>query len=201
MVQGDKNTEITAKPRKRFRWIGRLAVILVIFAVLHWWRSEPLASGNAPPLAGDLVGAGRFDLESFRGKPVLVHFWAAWCPVCKLGDDAIDTIAEDFDVITVAMQSGGPREIAGHLSTEGLSFPVIADPYGEMASRWGVVGVPASFVLDGSRRIRFATVGYTTEMGLRGRLWAAGKLFREKDLEAGGSELAPHASLNIMQKY
>jgi hypothetical protein len=39
-----------------------------------------------------------------------------------------------------------------------------------------VRGVPASFVLDGDGRIRFASVGYTTGVGLRGRLWAAGQL-------------------------
>lgn len=176
MVQGDKNTDITAKPSNRFRWLGHLLLILAIFAVVHWWRSEPLASGDAPPLTGNLVGAGRFDLEGLRGKPVLVHFWAVWCPVCDLGDDAIDTISKDFDVITVALQSGGPRKIAEHLRKEALSFPVIADPYGEIASRWGVAGVPASFVLDGSGRIKFVTVGHTTEVGLRGRLWAAGKM-------------------------
>jgi peroxiredoxin len=55
----------------------------------------------------------------------------------------------------------------------GLNFPVLPDPYGELASAWGVAGVPASFVVDGAGRIRFATVGHTTEAGLRARLWAA----------------------------
>ena len=172
----DNTPEHTApKPHSRLRWLAHLLLILAIFAVLHWWRSEPLASGDAPPLTGDLISTGRFDLGDLRGKPVLVHFWATWCPVCRLGDNAVDAIAQDYDVVTVAMQSGSATEIVGHLRKEGLSFPVIADPYGEIARRWGVPGVPASFVLDDAGRIQFATVGHTTELGLRGRLWAAGR--------------------------
>jgi len=174
MARGGKDTEIATKPHGRFRWLGHLVLILALFALLQWWRAEPLASGDAPPLTGDLVGAGRFNLDDLQGKPVLVHFWATWCPVCRLGDETIDAIAKDFNVVTVAIQSGGPREIAAHLRQEALSFAVIADPYGEISTHWGVSGVPASFVLDGAGQIAFATVGHSTEVGLRGRLWAAG---------------------------
>lgn len=150
--------------------------MLAIFAGLQWWRSDPLASGDAPPLTGTLIGADQFDLQTLRGSAVLVHFWAAWCPVCQLGDDSIDAIAKDFKVITIAMQSGGAKEISAHLRNEGFSFPVIADPYAEIASRWGVTAVPASFVIDPAGHIKFATLGHTTEAGLRARLWASKNL-------------------------
>jgi len=160
--------------RRPTRWyLGPLAVVVALFAVLYWWRSVPLASGEAPELAGDLVGAGSIDLADLRGRPVLVHFWATWCPACRLGDSAVDAIAKDYDVITVAIESGGPQEIRRHLGEEGLSFPVIPDDYGEIATRWGIPGVPTSFVIDGKGEIRFTAVGYATELGLRGRLWAA----------------------------
>jgi len=172
-----QNTTPNSGPTGRsLRWLGHLVLILAIFMVLHWWRAEPLASGNAPALAGDLAGGGRFDLDGLKGKPVLVHFWATWCPMCRFGDDTIAAIAEDFSVITVAIQSGGAAEIMGYLNRESLSFPVIPDPHGRLATTWGVSGVPASFVLDGKGHIRFATVGYSTGIWLRGRLWVADML-------------------------
>lgn len=164
-----------ATPRKPiWSWLGQILLILAIFALIHTWRAQPLASGDAPPLEGRLIPAGEaFDLGQLRGQTALVHFWATWCPMCALGDAAIESIADDFPVISVALQSGDTADIIAHMRQESLTFPVLSDPYGELASRWGVNGVPASFVLDEDSKIRFATVGYTTEIGLRGRLWAA----------------------------
>jgi len=158
------------------RWLVQLGLILAIFVLLHQWRTQPLATGQAPPLAGALVEGGKFDLAQARDEPLLVHFWATWCPVCKMGDQDIGAIARDFPVITVALQSGSPRDVATYLKREGLDFPVIADTYGKLATAWGVQGVPASFVVDRQGRIRFSTVGYSTQAGLRGRLWLAKEL-------------------------
>lgn len=150
-----------------------MLLVVAAFVLLQWWRAAPLASGQAPPLAGDLVNGGRADLAELGGAPVLVHFWASWCPICRLGDDEVDALAKDFQVITVAMQSGGASEVRAHLQREDLSFPAINDVYGELASRWGVQAVPATFVVDGTGAIRFASVGHTTGIGLRARMWAA----------------------------
>jgi thiol-disulfide isomerase/thioredoxin len=166
------NKETNPKTR-RFGWLPQLLLLVAVFALIQWWRAAPLASGQAPPLAGELVAGGRADLAALRGEPVLVHFWASWCPICRLGDGEIDALAKDFQVITVAMQSGSASEVRAHLQREDLSFPAISDAYGELASQWGVQAVPASFVVDGKGEIRFATVGHTTGIGLRARLWAA----------------------------
>lgn len=162
-----------AKPRARRGWLLPMTLVVLTLLLLQWWRAAPLASGEAPPLAGRLIDGAPADLAALRGQPVLVHFWATWCPVCRLGNGNIDALAEDFHVLTVAMQSGGTDEVQVHLAREGLSFPVLNDAYGEHASQWGVHVVPATFVVDGDGRIRFSTVGHTTAAGLRARLWAA----------------------------
>jgi len=151
-----------------------LAVIAVVMAV-GFWQTRNLASGMAPPLAGLDVHGERLELSAWRGRPVLVHFWATWCPVCALEDDAIQAIAGDWPVLTVAMQSGEAREIAAHLHENNLSFPVLVDGSGELSARFGVRAVPTTFVIDGEGRIRFREVGYTTSWGLRLRLWLAGE--------------------------
>lgn len=165
-----------AAPR-RFRrladWAINLALILAIFGGVQWWQGRPLASGEAPPLAGRTLDGQEIDLGHLKGAPVLVHFWATWCPICRLGDGGIDAIAKDHRVLTVAMQSGDADEVGRFMATKGLDFPVVTDPDGEIAQRWGVVGVPATFVLDANGRIAYATRGASTETGLRLRLWAA----------------------------
>jgi peroxiredoxin len=63
--------------------------------------------------------------------------------------------------------------LAGYLEKQGLNFPVLADESGELAGQWGVVGVPATFIVDGRGDIAWAGMGYSTGPGLRLRLMLA----------------------------
>jgi thiol-disulfide isomerase/thioredoxin len=125
-------------------------------------------------LAGVQLDGKPVALDAFAGRPVLVHFWATWCPICRAEQGSIDALARDTPVITVAMQSGDRDAVVQHLRNETLSFPVLNDPDGVIAAQWGVRAVPASFIVDGAGRIRYVEVGYTTGIGLRLRLWLAG---------------------------
>lgn len=173
------STEIpgkTAKPKRPLRRRAlELALILAAFATVHWWQTRPLASGPAPALSGLSVSGEQLDLRQLRGKGVLVHFWAEWCPVCRAEQDAIQSISADFSVISVAMQSGDQAAVRHFMEQESLSFPTLADPQGEIAGDWGVSAVPTSFVIGPDGVIDYSEVGFTTETGLRTRLWAAGR--------------------------
>ena len=165
------------KPRTTRRWLRYVveaAVVLVLILGVRAWQQSGIASGPAPVLAGVLLDGKPVALAAFAGRPVLVHFWATWCPICRAEQDSIDALARDASVITVAMQSGERAAVAQHLRNETLSFPVLNDPDGVIAAQWGVRAVPASFIVDGAGQIRFLEIGYTTGVGLRLRLWLAG---------------------------
>jgi peroxiredoxin len=163
-----------ARPNRRRGWLVNLLLLVLIFGGVQWWRARPLATGEAPPLTGIGLDGRPVDLYALRGAPVLVHFWATWCPVCQLEQGAIDSIARDHPVVTVVMQSGDAAEVGRFMADRGLHFQTVADAYGEFASQWGVPAVPATFILDGAGRIAYSTLGLSTETGLRARLWAAG---------------------------
>lgn len=161
---------------KRLRsWVINIVLIVVIVGAVQWWKTRPLITGEAPMLTGISLDGLDLRLADFQGQPVLVHFWASWCPVCTAMDGAIDSIARDHPVVTVAMQSGEPGELQDVMRKAGQDFPTMADPTGEIASEWGVVGVPTTFVIDSAGQIRYSTVGVSTEPGLRLRLWLAGR--------------------------
>lgn len=162
-----------ARPHRWRGWLFNLLLVLLVFGAVQWWRSRPLAVGAAPELVGITSDGQPMDLRSLRGQPVLVHFWATWCPVCRLGQGAIDAVARNQRVIAVAMQSGDAAEVGRYMKEHGLVFPVVIDASGELSSQWGVPAVPASFILDEDGRIAFSTLGLSTETGLRARLWAA----------------------------
>lgn len=152
-----------------------LSFFLAIFLAVSAWQKQDVVSGKAPVLQGRLLDGTALSSESLRGKPVLIHFWATWCPVCAAEQGTIASLAEDHTVITVAMQSGDETAVRKYMKDEGLRFPVLNDEMGRIAAAYGVKGVPTSFVLDPRGDIQFAEVGYTTGPGLRARLWWAGR--------------------------
>ena len=170
----DPNPQSRPRPRRLRGWIINLLLILLVFGGIQWWKGRPMASGAAPPLRGVTLDGQPLDLADLRDRPLLVHFWATWCPVCRLGNGAIDAIARDHQVVSVALQSGDATEIRNYMAAEGLGFTVVPDETGALASQWGVPGVPATFVLDPAGRIAYSTPGLSSEWGLRARLWAAG---------------------------
>ena len=170
--QDPRSDSNNRRPRRWFRWVRDLALLLAVVVAIQWWQARDLAHGDAQPLVGYLVDGQPFQLEPSQG-PVLVHFWASWCPVCHLEEGSIDAIASNGRVITVATNSGTRDEVALHLQQQGLGFPVLMDETGAIARNWGVSGVPASFIVGTDGRIVHAGMGYSTEYGLRLRLWLA----------------------------
>ena len=153
----------------------QLAALILIIFVVRSCQLAGTASGVAPIIIDKFLTGEAVDLKQYRGKPVLVHFWATWCPVCKLENSNIDAIAKDHPVITIAYWPEGEKEIKEFMQNEKLTMPVIADMMGEWGKQYGIRGVPVSFILDPDGNIQFSEFGYTTEIGLRLRLWWAGK--------------------------
>jgi thiol-disulfide isomerase/thioredoxin len=132
-----------------------------------------MVSGTVPEFQGNLLNGESYALLADKRRPLLIHFWASWCPVCELEQGSIQSISDDHAVITIAMQSGEAEEVIAYMQQEKLQFPVINDPDGIVAQRFGVRAVPSSFVIDENNNIMFRETGFTTETGLRLRLWLA----------------------------
>lgn len=161
-----------SKPkRKKHRWLIDATIILAIFIAINWWQARDTASGPAPALIGETIDGELLDLDQYQGKPVLVHFWATWCAVCKLEEGMVNSIAQDHAVVTVAMQSGSDAEVADHVRSRELNnFTVLNDEKGVLSNRWGVSAVPTSFVIDAKGEIAYTVVGLSTGPTLRARL-------------------------------
>lgn len=153
-----------------------LVLLLGFLLALEAFLTRDAVSGKAPMFEGVTLNGEPFALANLRGQPAVVHFWATWCPVCKLEQGMIDSLAKDYPVITVAMQSGEAEEVLTYIKEQEVDYPVINDPRGELSRRYGVSGVPASFVLNAAGEVKFVTRGYTSGPGMRVRLWLAGFL-------------------------
>lgn len=158
----------------RLRHVVEVVLVVLVLWGIRAWQHRDVANGPAPSLVGTTLDGAAYSLAANSDQPVLVHFWATWCSICRLEQSSIDNLAQDVRVITVAMQSGNAAEVERHLLEQELRFPVINDPDGAIATAWGVHAVPASFIIDPAGQVRFVEVGYTTQMGLQLRLWLAG---------------------------
>lgn len=163
------------KRRRWLRWGIELLIFIVAIAGIRAYLQRDVIRGAAPAIAATTLDGTRFELGAGGGRPTLVHFWASWCPVCRAEEGNIENIARDYRVIAVAMQSGDANEVRAHVQKQDWQVPVIVDTDGTLARQYGVRGVPTSFVVDARGNIRTVEVGYTTEWGLRLRLWWAGR--------------------------
>ncbi len=165
------------KTQTKKRWLSWLVYIflfLVVMLAANWWKTKDAASGNLSEFSGQLINGTSFTIAEFAGEPMLFHFWATWCPICELEKGTIQSISQDYQVISIASWSEGETEVKTYMQDNQLTFPVMLDTSGELAKSFGVKGVPASFILDPNGEITFVESGYTTELGLRVRLWLSG---------------------------
>jgi thiol-disulfide isomerase/thioredoxin len=165
------------KPEKKRRWLRLLVELLIIVALvfaIRAWQQKDMVTGVAPNFQSVMLDGKLVSLEDYRGKPLLLHFWASWCPFCKFEESGVSKIMDDWQVLTVAYQSGSKAEIEKHMKERKIAdWPTVSDPDSYLADLFGVKGVPTTLILDGEGNIRFTEVGVTSAWGLRARLWWA----------------------------
>lgn len=149
-----------------------IALILAVLLAVRAYVLRDALSGTAPIIQTQQVDGQPFDLRQYRGEPAMVYFWATWCPICGVMDESVASIAEDYQVIGVAFQSGTAAEIQTHMQEAGWQMPMVNDRFGEWAKAYGVRGVPTAFFLDAEGEVRWIEPGLSSGWGLRLRLWA-----------------------------
>ena len=115
-----------------------------------------------PSLEGDAVSS-----EDFRGKTLVLNFWASWCPPCRAEMPDFQALweqrqpADDLVVLAVDFLAEDTVEAASRFVDEfELTFPVATDtPTGDVALRYGVRGLPATFFIDRDGILRQVSLG------------------------------------------
>ncbi len=143
-------------------------VLFILSNIISYLRQPDLASTQLPTIEVQLIDGSEFSVA--EGKPLVIHFWATWCPTCKLEAANIEAVSKQYEVLTIAVNSGDNAVLNAYLKEKELTFKVLNDAEGKWVKQFKVEAFPTTFIYDAKGELRFSEVGYTTTAGLLGRL-------------------------------
>ena len=168
----------------RVRWWPWIAGGLLAVAVCGPARADPPAlpsllktlnlrsypSGTlAPHFSGRTLDARQLSVTDLRGKVIVLNFWASWCHECRPEMPVLEQLHREFAPRGLAIIGVNAREEAAairpYARVLGLTFPLILDPDGKINTLYGVVGLPATFVVGRD--------GRAVAFGIGSREWAS----------------------------
>ena len=139
--------------------------------------TESVSENAAPDFTVTDALGNEVKLSDFRGKGVVLNFWASWCGPCKSEmphfQEAYEEYGEDVHFLMVNMSSafGDTQEDAQEILTDGgYTFPVYYDTKAECAYGYGVSGIPMTFFIDDEGNIVSGKSGMISKADLLRRI-------------------------------
>ncbi len=128
-------------------------------------KINPSSRSTAPDFQLEAVSGNQIDLAGYKGKIVILDFWATWCAPCRKAiPDLIELKdeypSEQFEIIGISLDTDTKEMVPSFVQQFNINYPVV---YGDLniARRYGdIQSIPTSFVLDKEGRIYSSYVGY-----------------------------------------
>ena len=163
----DSATESVKMLTQTLMSLPRLGTFLIVGG-LFMFASGGLAATSpksAPDVALERADGSIVQLAEYKGKVLLIDFWASWCPPCKTSFPALDALYREYqprglEVLAVNLDERR-RDADTFLRDHPHQLTVLFDPKGASPVAFGVTGMPSSFLIDKAGSIRFAHMGYT----------------------------------------
>ncbi len=158
-----------------------LLVVIGIFVAISWYQTRDLLDNDAELAAPgykltSLAGKVHTNTD-LTGKPAIIYFFAPWCRICNLSAHNLQSLRnthgeEDVQIVFVALNWESLHSVKKFAKRHNLTVPVLLGNE-QIARDYHIKGFPTYYVLDSKNRIVGRDYGYTTNLGLRYRLWMA----------------------------
>lgn len=124
---------------------------------------KPWKGGPTPPLALNGINGKPIKLEDYRGKVVMVQFWATWCPPCRKEMPSMMRLqaklaGKPFVILAVNMGET-EKEVKDFLTQVNADFTILMDSDGKAITAWKVFVAPSTFLVDPKGNIRYVLQG------------------------------------------
>ena len=160
---------------------------------------KELVGKKAPSFVAPKVGGQLVSLENYKNKPLVLNFWASWCPPCRDETPGMERIwrkYEDQGVVILGINvQDGEKEAERYISEFGVTFSNALDLDGSITVDYGVTGLPVTFFIDNDSVVTGRWVGSISE----GRLdnWVSNLIFSTgAAVELDGENLDGYRSLD-----
>jgi cytochrome c biogenesis protein CcmG/thiol:disulfide interchange protein DsbE len=153
-------------------------VVVVLVAVLFTRKSadqrdtfESLRNKPAPPITGQTLDDKSYDLDTFRGRWIVVNFFATWCIPCQQEHPELASFAQrheqlgDAEIVSVVFQDD-VQNVKDYFAKNGGDWPVLTSDDGRIALDYAVTGVPESVLIDPAGIVRDHLRGGVTSFEL-----------------------------------
>jgi thiol-disulfide isomerase/thioredoxin len=140
-----------------------LAVAMAACSSKPNFRFVPI-SGPMPVVAGPTVQGGALQVGDYRGKVVLINFWATWCNPCRREQPELEALWRKLSpsgkVAFIGVNYKDQAAAAAtYLQRYGVTYPSVSDPNGSLGDRFNVPYLPATILVDADGQLHYRLVG------------------------------------------
>jgi thiol-disulfide isomerase/thioredoxin len=142
------------------------------------WAQQRLSPWRGPRfeswLQGTDLNGQAWSAQSLRGKPVVLNFWASWCPPCVQELPSLQALQEQMQgqvqVLTVNVKEN-PRKAQRYLQTHGLTLPTLSDAKGEWVKGLGITVYPTTLLIASDGQVRWRVEGEVDWESIEAQGW------------------------------
>ncbi len=121
----------------------------------------------APDFALTDIHGKPVSLGDFRGKTVLLNFWATWCGACKEELPSMERLYQSlkgkgFEIVAISIDRGNQDRVKKYAREYNLSFPILLDPDQKIRKNYYIMGLPTSYLIDPQGQLRGFVSGART---------------------------------------
>ena len=140
-----------------------LLMAVPLYAVVAPWEIEEIMNRPAPAFTLQDLQGREVSISDFKGKVILINFWASWCIPCKKEMPSLNKLFlryKDRDLVVLGISIDRTRDaVENFLKAIPLDFPVLLDSAVDISQKYKVYAYPTTFLIDRKGIIKAKFIG------------------------------------------